>query len=145
MGNESEFRRENPPFAVECQIPTLHIGERYLLPAADFARVFSKSPPQRPLAFGSSFRSLADVNEFSTLIKGVDAAGLRPNAPAQMKKGAVFKLFNHLCADSTVEIEIKMMLIVCHRSGDTITFRCFSQQFLSALATDFATVSARRT
>ncbi len=82
VGNESEFRRENPPFAVERQIPALHIGERYILPAADFAGVFSKSAPQRALALGSSFGGLADVNECSSVIEGVDAAGLRPYALA---------------------------------------------------------------
>jgi hypothetical protein len=60
VGYEGEFRRENPPFAIERQISALHIGERYILPAADFARVFSKSSPQRALALGSSFGCLAD-------------------------------------------------------------------------------------
>jgi hypothetical protein len=85
--NESEFRRENPPFAVERQVTALHISKSNILPAADFSRVFSESPSQSALALGSSFGCLTDVNELSFEIEGVNPTGLWPYASAQRKKG----------------------------------------------------------
>jgi hypothetical protein len=60
VGYEGEFRRENPPLAIERQIAALHIGQRYILSAADFARVFGKPAPQCALALSYYTASVKD-------------------------------------------------------------------------------------
>ena len=80
VSDDGELGREYPPFTGKRQIAALHFCQRDVLTAADFSNMLIEPGAQGSGAFRFPFRRLADVDEHTLEVEGIDSATGRPDA-----------------------------------------------------------------